>query len=290
MDFAQCHPAVNLIYFAAMFAGTIAFRQPVFLGISLLCAYVYSVKRTGGALRKLLLFFLILLICGYYGSFHHFGVTVLWHNSIGNPVTLEALVYGLTLGVTAVSCILWLDCLFSDFTTDKVVYLLGRVSPRLALLLSAALRMLPRLHRQAKKISLSRKGMGKKLPFFRGWVPVLSALITWLPEALIMLSQSMQSRGSLLSGRTAFSIYRFDNRDRAFVISLFACVSVTVMGSLLGQTAMSFDPRLQMTPITPKSAVFYAAYALLCLMPLGMELMMDARFPVKGARRQSTSA
>ena len=44
----------------------------------------------------------------------------------------------------------------------------------------------------------------------------------------------MRSRGSLLRGRTAFSIYRFDNRDRAFVIALFTCITLTAMGVILG--------------------------------------------------------
>ena len=34
MGFERCHPAVNLIYFATVIAGTVTFQHPVFLAIS----------------------------------------------------------------------------------------------------------------------------------------------------------------------------------------------------------------------------------------------------------------
>ena len=95
----------------------------------------------------------------------------------------------------------------------------------------------------------------------------------------------MRSRGSVLRGRTAFSIYRFDNRDRAYVIGLFACLTVTAMGYLLRQTRMIYDPRLLWTPITVMSYVFYLGYAVFCLMPLGLELYTEWRF--EKARQKS---
>ena len=88
----------------------------------------------------------------------------------------------------------------------------------------------------------------------------------------------MRSRGYALKGRTAFSIYRFDNRDRSLVISLFACLTVALMGYLLGQTVIWYDPKIVMNPITPISFVFYMGFAVLCLLPLIMELWTEFRF------------
>lgn len=36
MGFERCHPAVNLIYFAAVIAGAVTFQHPVFLMLSFL--------------------------------------------------------------------------------------------------------------------------------------------------------------------------------------------------------------------------------------------------------------
>ena len=47
MGFESCHPAVNFLFFAAVLYGSITFTHPVFLMISFLCAFAYSVKRNG---------------------------------------------------------------------------------------------------------------------------------------------------------------------------------------------------------------------------------------------------
>ena len=292
MGFERCHPMVNLIYFAAVIFGMISFLHPAFLAISFLCAFAYSIRRNH---RKALVFNLCLLPLAamfalYYSSYHHFGVTALRQNFIGNRITLEALVYGLVLGFVVAGLMIWMSCVYSVFSTDKVVYLFGKVSPRLSLFLAILLRMVPRIKKEAGKINMAQRGIGRGIDqgsFFRrlrNGIRILSMLITWTIESLTSASESMQSRGSSLRGRTAFSIYRFDNRDRAYVICTFGCLTLTMMGVMLRQTDMQYDPRIVFNPITPMSYLFYAGYALLCLMPLILELWTEYRF--RQARRE----
>ena len=56
MGFERCHPAVNLIYFAAVIAGTVMFQHPVFLMLSFLCACSYSIRRNRGRAFVIALF------------------------------------------------------------------------------------------------------------------------------------------------------------------------------------------------------------------------------------------
>lgn len=286
MGFEACHPAVNLLYFAAVITGMIAFRHSVFLGISFFCAFAYSVKRNKW---KAVIFDLVLIpLAGayalYYSTYHHFGMTELGINFVGNRLTLESMVYGLVLGFVIAGVMVWLSCVYSVFTTDKVVYLFGTVSPRLSLFLAILLRMVPRIKKEARRINMARRGIGRGAGQGNPWqrlvncVKIFSMLISWTIGALKLASDSMRSRGSILRGRTAFSIYRFDNRDRAYVIGLFACLTVTAMGYLLRQTRMIYDPRLLWTPITVMSYVFYLGYAVFCLMPMGLELWTEWRF------------
>ena len=100
-------------------------------------------------------------------------------------------------------------------------------------------------------------------------------LITWTIDSLTIASESMRSRGRSLRGRKAFSIYRFDNRDRLFVIGLFLCLTLTMMAVLLKQTDMVYDPKIIWTDV---SLIFCIGYAVLCLMPLGLELWTEYRF------------
>ena len=296
MGFEACHPAVNLLFFAAVITGMIAFRHPVFLGISFLCAFAYSLRRNRwkALVFNLILIPLTVLFAFYYSSYHHFGMTELRLNFVGNRMTLESLVYGLVLGFVIAGTMIWMSCVYSVFTTDKVVYLFGKVSPRLSLFLAILLRMVPRIKQEGRRINTARRGVGKGtdqgnlLQRLVNSIRIFSMLISWTIGALATASDSMRSRGSVLRGRTAFSIYRFDNRDRAYVIGLFACLTITAMGYLLRQTRMVYDPRLQWTPLTVMSYAFYLGYAVFCLMPLGLELYTEWRF--RRAREHSVGA
>lgn len=238
MGFESCHPAVNFLFFAAVIYGSVAFQHPVFLAISCLCAFAFSMKRNGkrAVIFNLCLLPLVVCFALYYSSYHHFGVTVLKQNFIGNNLTVESFVYGMVTGLRAAAVCMWLSCLFRVVSSDKVLYLFGRVSPRLSLFLTILLRFIPRIGREARKINLAQKGIGRgsnQGNLFRRLVNCLrmfSMLITWMISALALESDSMRSQGSLLRGRTAFSIYRFDNRDRAFVIALFSGITLTAMG------------------------------------------------------------
>ena len=283
MGFERCHPAVNLIYFSAVVAAMITFQHPVFLAVSFLCAVAYSVKRGGW---KTLMFNLCLLpliaaFALYYSSYTHFGMTVLQQNFVGNNMTLESLVYGVVLGISVAGVCIWFSCVYSVFTTDKVVYLFGKVSPRLSLFLAILLRMVPRIKKEAKRINMAQQGIGKGVnqgSFFarlHNGIRIFSMLITWTIDSLTIASESMRSRGSSLRGRKAFSIYRFDNRDRIFVIGLFLCLTLTMIAVLLGQTDMVYDPKIIWTDVSP---ILCIGYAVLCLMPLGLEIWTEYRF------------
>ncbi len=281
MRFDSYHPAMNLIYFTAVIAAAVSFEYPVFLLISYIAAFLYSVKLNG---RRALIFdfclvpFIFLYAC-YYSFYHHFGVTNLRSNFIGNQITLEALVYGAVIGCKLVSVLMWCSCIFAIMSADKIVYLFGRVSPKLSLFLSIALRSVPRIKVRAGKIANARAGIGKGLKQGNAFERLLhisgliSVLITWTLEDFIESAASMKSRGYSLKGRSAFSVYRFDNRDRGLVIIMTACLTLICMAVLLDQTVIYYDPVIVMNEITPVSVVFYMVYAFFLLLPMGLQIV-----------------
>ncbi len=286
MGFEACHPAVNLIFFVTMIAGTIVFQHPVFLAISVVCAFAYSVKRNGvkAVIFNLCLLPAVVIFALYYSSYHHFGITNLARNFIGNQLTLESIVYGFVLGFSIAGVIMWMSCVYSVFSSDKMVYLFGKVWPALSLFLAVMLRAVPRIKLEARRINRAQQGIGRGAGqgnFFqrvRNCIRIFSMVVTWTIDSLTTMSDSMRNRGSSLRGRTAFSIYRFDNRDRAYVITLFAVMTVTLMGVLLHQMDMVYNPRLIFPAVTSMSYVFWAGYAFLCLMPLMLELWTEYQF------------
>ena len=88
----------------------------------------------------------------------------------------------------------------------------------------------------------------------------------------------MKSRGYSLRGRTAFSIYRLDNRDRGLVIVFFWCLTGVMMAVLFHQTGIYFDPEIIMNRITALSYVFYGVYAVFLLLPMVLQIVGDWRF------------
>ena len=294
MRFDSYHPMINLIYFAGAIASAAVFNHPVFVAIAYVSAFTYSVKLKGirGLVPDLCL---IPLIFGYtwlYSYYNHFGVTSLGENFIGNHITLEAVAYGLQTGVSAAAAIMLVLCLFEIFSADKVIYLSGRLSPKLSLFLSIILRCLPRLAKQAGRVDDAQAGIGKgrsQGPVWRrlrSCIRMVSVLVTWFMESIVESAQSMKSRGYSLKGRTAFSIYRFDNRDRSYVVFTFLCITLTLMAVMLDQTHIYYDPQLIMNRITPVSYVFYTAYACFMLSPMILQMYGERRF---SRQRQSCS-
>lgn len=292
MGFEACHPAVNFIFFAAAIYGAVSFKHPVFLAIAYVCAFAYSVKRCGkrAVIFNLCLLPLVLAFALYYSSYHHFGVTVLKKNFIGNNMTLESFIYGLVIGLRFATLCMWLEAMFRVVSSDKVVYLFGKVSPLLSLFLTILLRLIPRIGQEARRINLAQKGIGRGsnqgniFQRLMNCLRIFSMLITWMISALALESNSMRSRGSLLRGRMAFSIYRFDNRDRAFVIGLFLCITLTIMGIILGATDMWYNPRILWNRLNGLEIVTAIGYLVLCLMPMGLELWTEHRF--RAARKR----
>lgn len=286
MKFSSYHPVINLIYFAAALTGIILFRHPVFLAISFAASFAWSVKLRGkrGLIFDLCLVSLILLYAGVYASYNHFGVTDLATDFIGNEITLESIVYGLVLGTTAAAFLMMFSCFLAVFSVDKIVYLFGKISPRLSLMLSVALRMFGRVRVRASQIETARRGLGKGVHQGSIWqrmkngVRELSILITWMLESFIESGFSMKSRGCGLRGRTAYSIYRFDNRDRSLVVVLVACLGGMAAALMLDQTRVYYDPEIIWNRVTFWSYVFYGIYGAFLLLPMGLELSGKWRF------------
>lgn len=286
MGFASYHPAINLLFFAVVACCTLWFTHPVFLLISYVAAFAYSVKlnRLGALAFNGVLALAAIAYGLWFAMTEHFGATVLFLNFIGNRMTLEAFAWGLVRGFSLASLLMWGSCLCVVFTADKVAYLLGRVSPRLSLAFSVVLRVMPVVKDRARRIGQAQRcvgrgvGQGDVLTRLRNGVRQISILVSWSIERFVEMSESMRSRGSLLRGRTAFSIYRFDNRDRLLVVSMVALLTVVAAAAALDQCRILYDPVIIVNRVTFVSYAFYGAYAAFCLLPLILQLTGEWRF------------
>ena len=145
-SFSGYHPVVTMLFFVLSITGTVLFTHPVCLVLSFACAFAYACYLHGVRhLRFQLKFMLPLMVITAVinPAFNHQGATILLYFKNGNPLTLESILYGLFAALMLVASITWFSCFNAVMTSDKFVYLFGRLIPALSLVLSMSLRLVP---------------------------------------------------------------------------------------------------------------------------------------------------
>lgn len=285
--FSTYHPAVNFFYFALVLAFSMVLMHPAALVISLCVSFAWSVYLGG---RKALRFGLVgmlpllLLTALINPAFNHEGATILAYLPSGNPLTLESIVYGVAASAMLITVFFWFSCYNRIMTSDKFVYLFGRVIPALSLVLSMILRFVPKFKAQLQTISNAQRCVGRDVSngsLFqraRHGIKILSILVTWTLENAIETADSMKSRGYGLPGRTAFSIYRMDERDKNALLLMAALAGFLLAMVLAGGFGYRYFPSFGIAPWNAWSVSGLLAYLALCAFPLTLDLMENYRW------------
>lgn len=270
--FSEYNPfAVTACIFGA--AGTAMFSMdPVVIALSLSGALALTLMRPDGRrmrphLWMLLLFAAMALVNPLV---NHRGNTVLLVMN-HRPVTLEALLYGVAAGGMVIGVMYWFRSYTAIMTSDRLLYLFGALSPRLALVLSMALRYVPLFGRQTRKIQKAQQALGlyrddNVIAAFRGGLSVFSGLTTWALENGVVTADSMAARGYGTGKRTRFSPLRFTRQD-----ALLLAVSLLLTGAALWGIAgrsFAYYPALSASPMSLRAYCGYGAYALLVFLPV----------------------
>lgn len=279
--FSQMHPIVNFIFFAFVIGFSMFIMNPACLLISLVCA-LFNVLYLNGkkAVRLSVLYLLptIIIIAIVNPVFNHDGVTMLAYFPWDNPLTLESIIYGIATAVLLSSIVLWFSCFNEVMTSDKFIYLFGRIIPSLSLVLSMALRFVPRFIFQFNVIRNSQKCIGrdisdgKLLQRLKNAAKIISIMISWALENAIETADSMKSRGHGLKGRTTFSIYRFSKRDAAVLSIIIISGIILIIMSVLDVAKFRYFPSVKGNVISAPAIIYYAMYFSLMIMPLAINV------------------
>ncbi len=285
--FAKYHPFVNLLYFSLVIAFSLVLTHPLAQGIALFCAVCYLVSATGKKSVKFLLKFclpMVLLTAFINPAFSHEGTTVLLYFGNGNPLTLESILYGISAGVTLVTLLLWFSSFNRVMTSDKFIYLFGKIIPALSLLLSMSLRFVPKFKSQMTTVAEAQKSIGRDvssgtlLSRTKTAILIFSIMITWALENAIETADSMKSRGYGLRGRTAFSIYRFDDRDKYTLIWFGFCFLFLLAGTMLSAFGFRYFPNIRYAVLDMTTIPFYCVYFALCITPVVLSIKEERQW------------
>ena len=282
--FSRYHPVVNMTYFVLVLMFGMYFMHPLCLGISLTGGFIYSLYLNGKKALKFNLQYMLpmLLITALINpAFNHEGATILLYLHNGNPLTLESIIYGIATATMLISVVLWFSCYSQVMTSDKFIYLFGCIIPSLSLIFSMVLRFVPRFKAQIKQVSYAQKCIGRDvsnggfLIRVKNGIKIMSIMVTWALENAIETADSMKSRGYGLKGRTAFSIFIFDKRDKIAIGIISMLGGIVMLGAAKDSLYYRYFPTMKGVDLNIKTGLSFTAYFMLCITPVLINLWED---------------
>lgn len=256
--FSAFHPLSSFLYLLSAVCVTMFSRNIVIAGISLLSAIVFALSLK--ALKNVLFYLIIFILTALTNPiFSHNGVTVLFFLN-GNPITLEAFVYGLYFAAVITAVLIWFMCYNTVITSDKFLCLFGAIMPKAALIISMALRLVPQFIRNGSEmvgiqnsINPIKGGFVKRI---KRYTSVFSALIGRSLEGAVEQSDSMKARGYGKRKRVSYS--RFCFRISDFILLCFTLCSTIYIVFISGTMSYNYYPEMD-------SLTFNYSYAVCAL-------------------------
>ena len=277
-EFKTYHPIINFIYFVFVIVCTCVFLHPLYLAVSFLSAIVF-LKVLGERVFEKLLY---MLLAGAFMAFinvlfNHQGATILFYFKNSNPVTLESLIYGGVAAVMIISVIFHFSCYNMVMTSDRFLYLFGKIIPSLSLVFSMTLRFVPQFKKEVKEAAKARQVLdgGNKIGIkekIKEVATLFSAAVTHSLENSADTALSLKARGYGRGKRSSFSIFKFDNRDFVMLIFLLCLGGYVLVGAILGEIKFLYFPQISFENMTLYSWSVLSAYTLFFFMPCIIEL------------------
>lgn len=273
-SFSEYNPIVITVYIFSVTGIAMFCNYPLLIAMTFIGGVLYYIVRNGRShSRSHLYFFMLFVVLALVNPLiSHNGVTVLFVMN-DNPVTLEALLYGINSAAMIVGVLYWFRNFTQIMTSEKLLYVTGALSPKLSLVLSMALRFVPMFRRQSDKVSDAQKAMGlfkedNIIDDIRGNMRIFSIIITWALENGIITADSMAARGFGTGRRTHFTNFRFRRGDMIFLLTdiiLLAICAAAIAGHKL---EINFYPKLRSSTLGAGALTGAAAYGILVLLPV----------------------
>lgn len=225
--FTNYHPIILFLYYVAIISMTMFILHPVVLSVSFIGAlFFYGMITSVRILWKDMRIFIVLLVLIAVTNplFVHKGETVLFRVN-NSPMTAEAFVYGVFIAMMLVAVIFWSKAFSILITSDKFMYLFGRVIPKLSLVLTMALQFISQFKKQMREVQKTQKTLGLytsnriKDRIYSG-IRTFYSMISWSLENAVEQGDAMKAKGYGLKGRTHFSLFSWQMRDTVVLVIL----------------------------------------------------------------------
>lgn len=283
----QIHPAVGFFYIAAVLVITMITMNPYLLAISCITSIIVMGYLKGlSELRKNIVpdISVIIFTVGIQPVFSGSGKTVLYYVN-DRAVYLEGYIYGLVIAMLLITVFNWCTVMRILMDSEKWMYLIGRLSPALAMMITMILRFIPLMRQRYRVIHEGQVGMGRYnntyskkknvLYAFMGFIEKIrhrikeiSILISWSLENSIETSDSMESRGYGLKGRTSYHRYILKKTDIIQMILIAGAFAYVLVPVLLRQFRAYYLPRVYIESVSVWHVIVMVVYIVLAVFPV----------------------
>ncbi len=251
------HPAVAMLYCGVALVLAMASMQPVYLVITFLGQMAWSVAlgRGGGAAGSVLGRLawqapVVLVLAVANPIFVSMGSTALLR--VGTwTLYLESLVYGLCQGLMLCNGLVAFSNVSEILTSDKVMELLARRLPTVALMISMTMRLIPRYTRRGGEVMdvaaacTCSGAAGGRSGRLKGALRISTVLMGWGMEDSLETADSMAARGWVTgASRTVYSRRRFRREDLLATVVLGFVGGAALVCECLAASQMRFYPRI----------------------------------------------
>jgi energy-coupling factor transport system permease protein len=278
--FASLHPASCFLYYVSIVVLVMTVYHPLFLFCAVCFQVVLNIMQDGGKnLKKSIKHYMFLasLIAIINPFISHRGQTILFY-FLDNPVTLEAIVYGIAMMMSLLTILIAFVSYNMVITPDKFMLLFSSILPKTAFLCMMAMRFVPLLKRRSKDITIVQKTRGIDVTAgsfkqkIKNGMQILNILVTWSLEEAIVTSRSMRARGyGITKTRSSYFNYKMKNRDWwVLAIILFCCVILLYFWHT-GFWNFEIYPRVSRITFDINTGLFVAIFLLYLGIPIVIE-------------------
>lgn len=281
--FSKLHPLFHTAFFIVVFVFVLSVNNPFFSSVSLIASLLYGAKIRGRQIVSSIKFTaIVLLVVSVFNMlFAHYGMDVLFTIK-DTKFTLEALFYGFNQGMVLSSVMLWFGAFSRVMDSERVVYIL-RFAPKTALIFSMVLGFIPRFTKKLEDIRDAQLGLNSGVPpkkRVKSAINNFSALVSYSLESSIITSDSMSARGyNPKAVRPArFKLYL---SDILMIIAVIILSAIIITNKIMGNIVFVFDPEIYVESF---SVISIIAFALLCFLPLIIDLWEDMLWKLSNAK------
>lgn len=275
---SEFHPVVNFCYILGMILITMSNMNPVIIAVSFISSFLYMIYLDGVLHIKRIIFIslpILLFSVIIMPLFYHNGVTPLFYVN-DMQVTLEAVLYGIVMTFLLLSVMQLFFIWNKWISSEKFLYLFGKISPNISLVLSMVFRMVPLMIKRWHDIHDAQKGMGctavnSIIGRMKQFVKEISILISWCLENSIDTSVSMESRGYGIGKRTSFHRFRWHIYDIITIVTIIPIIILIFVSILNGGFMVNFFPEININQFSLYEKVLAVVYGVYAVMPLLIE-------------------